>query len=196
MEWLAALLPITVIVAIGLFVLKELLEWTRRSRADLRKIKAFKTLLMRECELNNWAHRRIADAISNIRSNITSQEIYQYSIKKRDSGKIFFEERHDEHSSSWPLPPVRIELMSKLMLDVAMLDDALFVALDGAYDASVELNHLRQGLIDFIDDNDEVHLEGFVDYALSELPDVHAGLESLYKACSGKELTREATRIR
>ena len=197
MEWISALLPVTVIVAVGLFILKEILEWVRRWRADGRKVKAFKTLLARECELNNWAHKRIKDAIANIQENFENNASYNYSIKKRDSGEIIFEERNEDLSlsSSWPLPSVHTEIMSKLMLDVATLDSGLFGALETAYDASINLNHIRQSLTIFIEDED-FHLETFVDYALRELPDVHAEMEELYKACTGQALTAENLRIR
>jgi hypothetical protein len=63
---LAALLPSTVIVAVALFVLKEAIEAVRRWRAQRRQIKAFKILLARECELNQWANMSLKRAINEI----------------------------------------------------------------------------------------------------------------------------------
>lgn len=198
MEWLSTLLPITVVVAVALFIVKEILEWVRRSRADRRKVEAFKTLLGRECELNNWAHRRLGEAVSKIKESYEGEEEYTYAIKRRESGEIVLEARDEDENlaASWPLPIVHTDIMGKLMLDVAMLDQALFGSLETAYDATINLNHLRQSLINFIEDHDDVHLEGFVDYAQRELPDVHVEMEELYQACTGQELTPANSRIR
>jgi hypothetical protein len=66
MEWLPSILPVTVVAAITLFVLKEVLEFIKRWRADRRKGQAYRKVLARECELNLWAQWRLKETLREI----------------------------------------------------------------------------------------------------------------------------------
>ncbi|MFD2182302.1 hypothetical protein [Rhodoplanes azumiensis] len=200
MDWPTRLLPITVISGIALFIAKEAIEWLKRARADKRKRSALRTLLARECELNHWAYKRIKDAIEDIKSNFENQEQHEYSIERRKSGEVIFQRAYrDVRWSSFPLPPVQAEQMGKLMLEVAIIDIDLFASLEAAYDSMINLNHVRQSLIDHIEDEDEGDelagfFETFPEYGLGELATIKEDLEALYRACTEKSL--EGFRIR
>lgn len=87
--------------------------------------------------------------------------------------------------------------MDKNLLEVATLDKKLYSALQPAYDAVADLEHVRQSLIYFVDPEDEkdkMHLDGFINYALDELEDVFKELASLYKMCTGKDLEKHRLR--
>jgi hypothetical protein len=66
MEFLTPLLPVTVIAAIALFALKEVLETIRRRQADARRGQAFRTLLARECEINHWVQKSLLSTLKSI----------------------------------------------------------------------------------------------------------------------------------
>ncbi len=59
-------LPATVIVAIILFFVKELLEVNRRRKANARKRLAIRRLVADEIERNNWTIKRLREGISEL----------------------------------------------------------------------------------------------------------------------------------
>lgn len=191
MDWLPPLLPITVIAAVLLFFLKELLEWTRRRRADAREARAFRVLLARECELNYWAYSRLKQTLRTIKSGLAHDESENFAISKGDYTGIRFEHNLNDNSrGSWPLPDFHTEVMDKIVLDVATLDKALYSNLEQAYGAVANLKHVRQSLIAFVsseDDQDKAHLEAFPEYGLRELSRALADLKALYRTCTGTD---------
>lgn len=197
MEWLTQLLPATVIAAIVLFLVKETVESVRRWRADARKGRAFRVLLARECELNNWACRRLKETLITIKGDFDEKNAVQYAIKRLKSGEVVFRWASEATWGEWPLPDARVDLMSKLMLDVASLDQALFIVLEAAHDSVIELRHVREGLIRHIESEDEHQknfFEAFPEYGLGEIDDILEHLNTLYQECTGKPL--EAVRLR
>ncbi len=77
------------------------------------------------------------------------------------------------------------------MLDVAILDRSLFTLLEAAYDSALEMRHLRESLINFIETDQEhvkKYFETFPEYALSNLPEILTSLDNLYKECTGDDL--------
>ena len=81
--------------------------------------------------------------------------------------------------------------MSRLMLDVASLDKALFDDLEAAYDSVIEVQHVRESLIRFVE-SDEEHEKQFLEtlphYGLQEIDDALTALAKLYKTCTGEPL--------
>ena len=183
-DWLPALLPSTVIVALILFGLREVLEWNRRRRANNRQIRAFKTLLARECELNRWALESLDRALIEMSGQSQADLEADYEIQRRQSGKIFF---CNDDGSSWPLPETHFDFMRDNMFAVAALDETLFALLEAAYDSVIDLEHVRNSLIEFMENGNE-HLEAFIDYGRNELNDAKQGLEKLYFVCTGSQL--------
>jgi hypothetical protein len=190
LDWLPVLLPSTVVAAIILFGLKEILEWNRRRRANKRQIAAFKTLLARECELNRWALERLDCALVEMSGQSQVELESDYEIERRRTGKIIF--RNDD-GSSWPLPETHLDFMRDNMFDVAALDGTLFPLLKAAYDSVIDLEHVRDSLISYLEDGDQ-HLEAFIDYGRHVLNDVKSNLEKLYFECTGSQLDKGRVR--
>lgn len=191
MESLLSILPITVVTAVVLFVLKELFEAVRRYRGEQRKRKALRTLVARECELNHWTIKSIRYIVERIRDESEYGAQFEFVFPK--SGKVLFRVKHpdSEYKSGSELAETHREVMDKNLLEVATLDKELYSALQPAYDAVAGLEHVRKSLIYYVapeDDQDKMQLDGFIDYALAELDDVFAKLVCLYKECTGKAL--------
>jgi hypothetical protein len=126
MQW-TSLIPITVVAAFFLFVIKEMVEWLKRWRADKRKVAAIKILLARECELNKWTLLKLREAVTEIKETFEEKDGAEYSIERMPPDKITFKETIDgDLAGSWPLTPTYTDLMSKQMLDIAILDKNLF----------------------------------------------------------------------
>jgi hypothetical protein len=193
MQSLTSIIPITAIFAVVIFFTKEILEAVRRYRGEKRKIAAMKILLARECELNLWTIKSIERIVETIREESELGSKFEF-ITPRSGKTLFRVQRKDtDFKSGSNLPETHAEFMDQYLLDAAMLDKDLYTALQSGYDAIAELEHIRQSLIYFVepeDDQDEWHLFGFVDYALTTLQDVLDRLAVLYKECTGKNLTK------
>jgi hypothetical protein len=191
MQW-TSIIPITVVAAFFLFVTKEMLEWFKRASADKRKIAAIKILLARECELNKWTLLKLRQAVTDIKDTFEEKDGIEYAIERIGSDKIIFKEMlGEERRASWPLPPTYTDAMGKQLLDTAILDKRLFANLEGAYDAVLEMRHVRDSVIEYVESREnvrEMHLEAFSEYALDELNDTEESLKTLYNACTGKPL--------
>ena len=197
MENLPSILPVTVIATVVLFVLKELFEAVRRYRGEDRKKKALRTLLARECELNNWTIKSIRNIVKIIRDEPEGSSHFEFIFSK--NGKVLFRVNHkkSDYRSGSNLAEIHRDVMDKNILEVATLDKNLYSVLQPAYDAIANLEHIRQSLIYFVDpedDDDRIHLNGFTHYALDELDDVFKELATLYKICTGKDLEKHRLR--
>jgi hypothetical protein len=198
MKRLTLPLPVTENAAVAVFVLKRAVEGFKRWRADVRKRRAFRLLLARECELNHWAHKSLTDVLTAIQDELARGDLGEYSIERRVSGEIVFRQQRGKTWSAWALPDVHTDLMSKVMLDVAALDQSLFVYLEAAYDSAINLRHVRESLVHFVESDDEDDkwlFRAFPGYGLRELPDLLADLEKLYQRCMGTELKAAQARI-
>jgi hypothetical protein len=194
-ERAGGLLPATVLVALVLFVARELLEWRRRSRANLRKTEAIKKLLARECELNLWTHRSLKDALEHAEETLNSKPPGTITIRRMPSGHDRWEYAAGDGESrgGGSLPPVRRTIMEDATLPVAELDRRLFAALEAALDATAELDHLRGSFVNYADDAEPLGDEffvGFVEWALGEFDEIYDGLNTLYLACTNRKLEK------
>ncbi|EPB8478530.1 hypothetical protein ACRTIQ_004408 [Escherichia coli] len=200
MDWLPSLLPVTVVVAIALFVLKEVLEFIKRWRADRRKAHAFRTLLARECEVNHWAHWMLQETLREVHDDHEKGVKAQYVARELPGGDALWRRTDpDGGYSGGGLPDARTDLMSKLMVEVATLDKKLFTPLEAAYDSLINMRHIRASLLRFVtseEEEDQMHFEGFPEYGLSELDGVKEDLDKLYRECTGRSLDRRDMRVR
>ena len=198
MDWLTPLLPITVVAAIVLFLLKELFEAIRRWHADERKRRAFRILLARECELNYWAYTRLKQTLETVQAGLEQTPSENFAIIEGDYHDIRFEHYLESGlRGSWPLSDFHADRMDRVMLDVATLDQTLYEGLSAAYDAVANLKHVRQTLIELVssgDEDDQAHLSAFPEYGLGELARALPDLKFLYKTCTGK--TKIPARLR
>lgn len=199
MNWLSPL-PLTAVVAIVLFVSKELLESFRRLQADRRKIKALKDLLARECELNLWVVKSLRRIFSEIHTGENENPQVKIEIHHKPSGRPFVKVFSDDGGleTHMGVPKPHRELMSKFLLDVATLDRELFLLMEPAYEALAHLEHIRESLVHAEEDSELIgqdnYLEGLARYALEELNNAEASLAALYKHCTGNELTKHRLR--
>jgi hypothetical protein len=162
MDNLLSIIPATVVAAVLLFILKELVEGIRRYRGECRKKTALRALLARECELNNWTIKSIKHILETIKDESSADAKNEFSFIFPKSGKVLFRVKrpYSEFKSGSSLAETHREIMSKNLLEVAMLDKELYAALQPAYDAVAELTHVRENLIYFVDpedDQDKVH---------------------------------------
>jgi hypothetical protein len=175
-------------------MLKNAVESLRRWRADIKRRRAFRMRLARECELNLYAHKSLTDAITAIQGDFARDDPGVYSIERTAPGEIALQQWHGDQKRTWLVPDAYTDLMGRAMRDHATLDPSLIVLLQAAYDSAINLRHVRESLIHFVesDDVDEKLLfRSFPEYALRELPDLSADLEKLYQKCTGMNLSAD-----
>lgn len=193
MNTVAAWLPATALVALLIFVAKEMLEVARRSSAERRRKEALRALLARECELNHWAIqslRRIAGGLKGLVR--PASEAFRIEFAK--SGRVYACVDDEEGGAGFkiPLPVVHKVHLQGSLLDIATLDKKLFVLAEAALTAIAELEHVREGFLyhgSAEDEEEREHADGFAEYAIGELEDAFVSISALYKECTGAELS-------
>lgn len=186
-------LPITVSAAIALFLVREVLEGWRRWRGNARKRIALRNLLARECELNLWALKCLHRAVRAAREALRTDPPQPFFIEIKRGGHDYWRHAYasGELRQGGSLPPARKTTMEGAALTLAELDRDLFKALEGALDAIAEMDHVRGTLIDLTETEDEL-MKGlfgsFTGYAFEEMHLIYAGLNGLYKECTGRRL--------
>lgn len=192
------LIPVTAVVAICLFILKELVEGIRRFLAERRRVKAIKSLVAIECELNLWAVKSLRHVLETIKKDLADDEGTEFKLFFPRSGKIQFKSiRSDGSYTGFALAPIHNEYLSKNLLEIAAFGGSFYATAKAAQEALSDLGHLQQSVIYFVqpdDEDDLVHRESFLDYAFSELPDINKALGALYRECTGEELVNHRVR--
>ncbi|ENM5776229.1 hypothetical protein V4V55_003694 [Vibrio mimicus] len=136
---------ISIIVAIVLFVAKEIIDTYRKYNANLRKKNALKVLLSEEIELNHWTWLKVRDLIETVKSVPTNT---QFLITTSTSGSERFEYvREDGGGGGQGFPPVYEDLINKLIIEIAELDKSFYIVAIDYTKALAELNHLRAGIV-------------------------------------------------
>ena len=196
------LLPITVVVAISLFIVRETLDYYRKSKEAGRKREAYKLLISEELELNLWAQKRIHSIVTDIEDEEGNYPNASYTLTVKESGKEYIQGNEDgKLIFGCPVPVVHDRYYEKLISHIAELDAAFFKLSQSCYEEVRNLAHVRSGLIEALlaEENNEpyphdIRKSGFLDYAKNELPMIYDAMNALYRECAGKELTEARLR--
>lgn len=190
-------IPITVISAGLLFVIKEAVELIRRIKSERRRISAIKLLVAEEMEQNHWTHKVLKRTIREIDEALRDYPDPCFRLVRTQSGRELFRYRKEPledvgMESGHPLPPVRQQTYDRMVVDVASLDKKLYVQTREAYDAIKEMEHVRSTLVDLLDrvdlDVPDGFMAGFLEYATAELEDIEKKMKTFYSSITGKEL--------
>jgi hypothetical protein len=185
-------LPVAAIVAICLFVLKEIFELLRRAGERKRKRAAIKELLRHEVEENYRVLNNLFHAIdSTTRTEILSDE--KDTIVVQHSGQREYARVNKEGLvvSGNPLPPVCTAEFNRLLPLAAELDRRLYSDIRLGYEYVHRLDQLLNLFVDFLTGRPaerEMFLEAFRQYAWSDYDDIDAGLRRLYVGLAGHEI--------
>lgn len=187
-----SLVPITVIVAVILFMVKELLEYNRKEKANNRKLNAYRMLLAEELELNFGALKSIDETCSKLESNKNKWRGATYEAKFKESGNLYVHATYKDHLVLCiPVRKVRMEQYDKLLVNIAELNADFYLKVKDGYEYVTELEHLYSSIIKGLQakDNNEpfpsdITQSGFLGYALAEVNRIEPKLKTLYKECA------------
>ncbi|MBY6157249.1 hypothetical protein [Pseudooceanicola nitratireducens] len=189
------LLPITVVVAIVLFVVKEGLEARRRLKANERKRKAVRRLIADEIERNHWTIKRLRDGVSEIESHILKDDSALMIRASAIGERYFRREEGGQMAMQFPIGRVHAEALSSNLLALAEIDEAIFEEALKASDALKELDHVLKSMIEHLsNDNDRGFLKGFADYAKRKIADCEKTLQGFYKNVTSRALEEHRVR--
>lgn len=190
-----------ILVAIGVFITREILEYRRRQTSKSRKILAIKIVLARACELNNWTIKALKRQLTTIQDSVNPAG--SVFIKFLQGGRIRFVETDGNSESSSIIPEVDASDLKIQLLPIAELDEQLTALLEAAISGLAELHHVRDSMVRYVSgeeglrlhevpDND--FLKTFAEYGLEELEDSYNALNALYVGCTGSDLTSHRVR--
>jgi len=191
------LLPLTVISAVSLFIIKEIIEITKKYTAKTRQIKAIKIIIANELELNSQALRQLYSTLNTVKELLSEFDkakfniITTYDQLERFRYKMFPDT--DNFYSGWSLPKFNIKRTEDLILTIAILDSTLLTKVQETLEEIKTANQIRSNLIDavinedsFLDDDDLK--EGFYTYAIDVKEDIEKSMNKLYWICTNREL--------
>lgn len=182
--------PITVIAAISLFLIKELVELYRRIMADKRKSSAIKRLLSSEIEKNNWVIKSLRRHLQSVQDGWHESEFVV--VSSYPSGYRIQEKRNDGGGGGAPLFQVSTTVFDIVVFELPVLDGALFKLAENAYESLAEVKHVSNSLVEHINNKDDHpdhdFMTLFCEYALEEVDEAYKHLSILYEKCTGEEL--------
>ena len=193
---LANLVPPTVIAAASIFMVKEVLEFFRKRRAQRRKINAYKKILAEELERNFWTWKSLRSAVARIQRYKDEGIEVAHKVVTVPSGAQHLETRYLDGalSSGSNLPKESRSSFDRVLLGLAEEDEKLYTLASNAYDEISEIGHVRASLVNQLGSEDDFHLDGFLDYALETLDSAIDPIKALYFYCTDKALEQPKLR--
>lgn len=194
---LSDFIPITAIVAIILFIAREIFDFIKKWRQEKNKRKAISFLLAEELKINYWsqislfrAYKQLAelvgkhpDAVYRVRTTRFDKDIFEYKV-----------EPDDKFWSGHPIPKFINDKYKSLLPSLAELDINCANILEKTYEKVAELEHFRQTVVLFLaneDDEDEVFHEmtkSFIQKFTEEENDFYKALNNGHVALVKEEL--------
>lgn len=186
------LLPIAAVVAIFLFVVKEIFEFCRRSIERGRKRSAIKELISHEVAANYRAFGYLYSAIRITDEKITPGE--KDTIVVQHGGRLLFERTHPSQIGTGnPVPSPSMTEFNRLLPTVAEIDKKLYAAIREGYAAIYQLEHLHHSFVDYVlgGEKEKEIFGGFRQYAWASFDETEKGIWELYVFLTGRELPIE-----
>ncbi|PHS60722.1 hypothetical protein [Alloalcanivorax xenomutans] len=185
-----SLLPTDALVAIALFLTKEVVESVRRFFGHRRTVSAYKRLLAEEAKKNNWVARSLRKSLEELKSD-WDNSIVSISLTASGKQRIVIRSKSSRRESSSVLPKVSRNVFMEILSDIAIADRKLFSASTKAYEGVSELEHVRDSIVEYcsgLESESERFREVFLEYAFRKVHEAYESLNELHKHCTGHEL--------
>lgn len=201
-DWLGlltsgTLIPASAFVAICLFILREWLDWRRKSKTRKNEISALKKIFARECQLAwnvNEQIKTLCEKFAPYEERPMHECPLDLSVTKTAAGKTRYTiTENNVLRSGGPLSEPSVTTFTKHLYDVSKLDSAFYEKVNLAFTAVIELKHFYESLVDNEDTAKLIGIDnvmyGFSGYALEEMIWIEREIKALYQYCTGEELT-------
>ncbi|EIO5095144.1 TPA: hypothetical protein ACMDP0_003685 [Vibrio parahaemolyticus] len=192
---LGSLLPVTVVAAISLFILRECVDLIKKYREKQRKTRAIKRLLAEELERNHWALLTVFRVLKEIKDYTDEQKEVEYSLIIARNGMEHYHAELEDGHSGMRIFRFDFSVYEKLLVSIAELDEELFEAISSTYTKTRELNHHRDTLLDYLSREDLAPTpemtRGFLCDLSEEKDDYYGYLNDSYKLLTGNTLEKK-----
>lgn len=186
-----SILPVSVLAAVVLFIVKEIVEFFKRSTERQRKISAYKILLSEELEKNLWT----LNYLTSICHAIDDEHFTGISYRRTPSGSEQVAVHVGREGGYGPLWNVYSSIFDKAVVDLAVIDKKLFEKSKTTYECLAEARHIRNSIVRICEDESlNEYVQTFPGYALGVLKEATDALDALYIECTGKKLDRPKLR--
>lgn len=184
-------LPITVVVAIILFIVREVVEFIKKSRDKSRKISAYKALIAEELLKNAWSVK----ALKQLCTELQDPTLIGIDYIKSASGTERVTIRTVEGKHRVFFWKIHTAAFEKIMTDLAVSNSKLFKSAAHVYSLLAEAKHVRESVIDFSEFDMPKHMiQGLGVYGDGRLEEAAAAVRTAYKIYTGKELASHKLR--
>lgn len=178
-------LPITVVCAVLIFLLKEILDVFKKKTERQRKISAYKLLILEELRKNAWSVKHL----KGVMSELSDPDLKSVKISKLSSGGLKIAIHTEGSWGSSPLWPIHTSVFEKIFIGLAETDAEIFSAVSQAYEDLAEVKHVRDSLIEFSESPDHPGgWESFAEYGEDVIKDCEAAMNKLCTQITGKPL--------
>lgn len=201
-DWLSliasgTLIPASAFVAICLFIIREWLDWHRKSKAKENEVRALKKIFARECQLAwnvNGQIKTLCEKFAPYEAKPMHECPLNLSVSKTAAGKTRYTvTENDDPRWGGFLSEPSVATFTKHLYDVSKLNSAFYEKVNLAYTAVIELKHFYESLVDNEDTAQLIGINnvmyGFSGYALEEMVWIERELKALYQYCTDEELT-------
>ncbi|CZX82065.1 TPA: hypothetical protein ACOEGY_002201 [Enterobacter bugandensis] len=192
-----SLIPLSALVAICLFIIRELLDCYRKSQSKKNEIRALKKIFARECQLA-WSVcvtiKELCEQFAPYEARPMNECPLNFSITRTTAGKTRYAvKENDNLSSGGVLNKPSVETFKKHLYDILKLDSSFYKEANSAFSAVIELQHFYESLVDNDDTAQLLGLNsvmyGFSGYAIEEIVWIERDIKGLYQYCTDEELT-------
>jgi hypothetical protein len=184
-------LPLAAIIAICLFITKEVVELARRKLERRRKTKAIQELLRHEIAENYLVLNFLFSAIDSS-SDLESAEEKDRLVEQQ-SGRLYYEriDPAGDIITGGPVPPVATSEYVRLLPSLAELDRNLYAIVRNGYEKVFELDHLRRSFVDYVSGDPKqrrMWYQPFCRYAKDLYQDIERALRDTHIAVAGYDV--------
>lgn len=196
MENLQTVIPITAFIAILLFIFREIIDLIKKYKSKNTEIRTYKKLIARELEENLWTYKVVFKTIKQVKEHLDEFPNPDFSLIYTHDDRVLFRVRRmgegTELTGGHSLVGTKLSVFDRIIIELARSDDTFFDVIQGAYDAILDLESLRNSLIGYIQKEDPVNIksiEGWFVYALEQEQKILKKMDAAYKTCTNKQLT-------
>ena len=183
------IIPITVVVAVILFIGRELLDYFKNKKAKNRKVKVIKSLLSAEMEINHWVIESLIPIFTGIKKN---WGIDDYCVENSFTGKPVVRIERKNSSGTVSISDVSTSVYEKVAIELAELDEKFFEDAMSTYEELAAVRYFTDVLISEINNKDShIHKDYMKQVLVAPIDQLEIAqkyVSNLYFSCTGKEM--------
>lgn len=196
MDNLETIIPVTALIAILLFIFREVIDLIKKYKSKNAEVRTYKKLIARELEENLWTYKVVFRTIKEVKQHLEEFPNPHFSLIYTHDARVLFRVRRmgegTELTGGHSLVNTKHVVFDRIIIQLANSDASFFDLIQDAYDAILDLESLRNALIGYIQKEDPInvkYIEGWFVYALEQEQEIFKKMDAAYQKCANKPLT-------